>query len=286
MQDSDIVIARTQFPFRLAYALTFNKAQGQTLDCVVVDLTPTSTAEHGGAFAHGHLYVALTRVRTRAHCGIIIADKHAQPPLGAHIVHSSLLSNAYSAQSTMPTPDERRATFQRLRPGSRIGHRHLRPAGYQGPINHLYDSHRAFGPSARPRCAAHQPYVAIGNRRALAQRLNMNTKVARRTAAEQQPRAAAPAAISVTPRRSLPFGTRAAMLARLSAATHLNDQVIPKSRIAVHPPQGQEPYVPIGSRLALAAKLAHWRGASSPAPPTYRNTTTPKCHTATSPHQN
>ena len=37
--DSDIPIARTQFPFRLAYALAFNKAQGHALSRALVDLS-------------------------------------------------------------------------------------------------------------------------------------------------------------------------------------------------------------------------------------------------------
>jgi hypothetical protein len=48
-------LMRIQFPLRLAYALTMNKSQGQTLNKVVIDLTTPP-------FSHGHLYVALTRV--------------------------------------------------------------------------------------------------------------------------------------------------------------------------------------------------------------------------------
>ena len=46
-----------QFPLTVAYAVTIHKSQGKTFDRVVVDLT-------GGAFAHGQVYVALSRCRT------------------------------------------------------------------------------------------------------------------------------------------------------------------------------------------------------------------------------
>lgn len=51
----DMAFTRTQFPLRLAYSCTHNKSQSQTLQRVVIDITHD-------LFAHGHLYVALTRV--------------------------------------------------------------------------------------------------------------------------------------------------------------------------------------------------------------------------------
>jgi ATP-dependent exoDNAse (exonuclease V) alpha subunit len=47
-----------QFPLQLGYALTIHKAQGKTLDRVIIDIDR-------GAFAHGQLYVALSRTRKR-----------------------------------------------------------------------------------------------------------------------------------------------------------------------------------------------------------------------------
>lgn len=56
-----------QFPLNLGYAMTIHKAQGKTLDAVVVDISR-------GAFAHGQTYVALSRTRNAA-------DMHVASPL-------------------------------------------------------------------------------------------------------------------------------------------------------------------------------------------------------------
>jgi len=49
-------ISRTQFPLRLAYAFTFNKSQGQSLQKVLMDVRQP-------VFSHGSLYVGMSRVR-------------------------------------------------------------------------------------------------------------------------------------------------------------------------------------------------------------------------------
>jgi len=72
-----IVINRLQFPLRLAYAMTFNKSQGQTLEKVLIDGTAQHLPGRGsinGAFMHGHCNVALSRVRNRESLAILVDE--------------------------------------------------------------------------------------------------------------------------------------------------------------------------------------------------------------------
>ena len=76
-------VARTQFPLRLAYSTTFTSSQGLTFNRVVVDLRTS-------VFAHGQLYTALSRVRTRHDVRVLWAEDNRERGT-PNIVHSELL---------------------------------------------------------------------------------------------------------------------------------------------------------------------------------------------------
>ncbi|MFC2032500.1 AAA family ATPase [Chloroflexota bacterium] len=69
---SEVIGTFTQFPLMLAWAVTIHKGQGKTFDRVIIDIGK-------GTFAHGQMYVALSRCTTLG--GIILK----KPALKKHI---------------------------------------------------------------------------------------------------------------------------------------------------------------------------------------------------------
>ena len=55
---NSITFNRIQFPLRIAYSLTINKSQGQTLSRIGLDM-------RSDGFAHGQPHVALSRAKSR-----------------------------------------------------------------------------------------------------------------------------------------------------------------------------------------------------------------------------
>jgi hypothetical protein len=64
-------LSRRQFPLRLAYAISINKAQGQSLKFVGVYL-------HDPVFSHGQLYVAFSRVGAPTRLRVMVRNGHVE----------------------------------------------------------------------------------------------------------------------------------------------------------------------------------------------------------------
>lgn len=74
-------IKRIQFPVRLAFAMSINKAQGQTIKYCGVDLTEP-------CFSHGQLYVACSRVGSNKNLFVLAKNSRT-----LNLVHRSVLQN-------------------------------------------------------------------------------------------------------------------------------------------------------------------------------------------------
>ncbi|KAL7265439.1 hypothetical protein ACSBR1_003255 [Camellia fascicularis] len=75
-------MTRRQFPVRLAYVLTINKSQGQSVKFVGVDLrTPV--------FSHGQLYVALSRCTSFDRISVLLPND--EPDSTTNIVYPEIL---------------------------------------------------------------------------------------------------------------------------------------------------------------------------------------------------
>jgi hypothetical protein len=67
--DFSFILSRLQFPVRLAFAISINKAQGQSVKYVGIDLrTPV--------FSHGQLYVALSRATSRHRVAVLLSPRN------------------------------------------------------------------------------------------------------------------------------------------------------------------------------------------------------------------
>ncbi|XP_058211687.1 uncharacterized protein LOC131323863 [Rhododendron vialii] len=87
-----VQFTRRQFPIRLCFAMTINKAQGQTLDIVGVNLQEP-------VFSHGLLYVALSRDTAASKIKVVVdaySDRDKTAALTKNIVYGEILNEAQS----------------------------------------------------------------------------------------------------------------------------------------------------------------------------------------------
>ena len=73
-EDLPLPLRRRQFPVRLAFAMTVNKSQGQSLKHVGLDL-------QSPVFSHGQLYVGLSRCTSGTRLKVLLkeADEGRSP---------------------------------------------------------------------------------------------------------------------------------------------------------------------------------------------------------------
>ncbi|KAG5594043.1 hypothetical protein H5410_035275 [Solanum commersonii] len=87
-----IPFKRTQFPIRLCFAMTINKAQGQTLDFVGIYLREP-------VFSHRQLYVALSRAKCSNNVKILICPATAEDTNDHstyNVVYEEIIQKAFS----------------------------------------------------------------------------------------------------------------------------------------------------------------------------------------------
>ena len=87
--DETVIGTFTQYPLRLAWAITIHKSQGLTFERVVIDAN--------AAFAHGQVYVALSRCRTLN--GIVLSS-----PLGRRSIIDNVVISDFIKSSVQKQP--------------------------------------------------------------------------------------------------------------------------------------------------------------------------------------
>ena len=83
------ILTRKQFPIRLCFAMTINKAQGQSLDVVGVDLRIP-------VFTHGQLYVALSRATNVDSLAVLQPDTARIVSATTNIVYPEVLLHVHN----------------------------------------------------------------------------------------------------------------------------------------------------------------------------------------------
>jgi hypothetical protein len=87
-----VTFSRYQFPIAIAFALTINKAQGQSLSKVAIYLPQP-------VFGHGQLYVALSRVTNLAGLSLCIVGDPQQPAETTNVVNLNVIRRCHGRQA-------------------------------------------------------------------------------------------------------------------------------------------------------------------------------------------
>jgi len=118
--DSEAVGAFTQYPLRLAWAVTIHKSQGKTFERVVVDIGR-------GAFAHGQVYVALSRCTSFEGLVLRTPIRRAHILMDWRIVRFLTRFQYKKAEQSLPLADKRALLLEAIRDGRELEIVYLKP---------------------------------------------------------------------------------------------------------------------------------------------------------------
>ena len=118
--ESESVGSFTQYPLRLAWAVTIHKSQGKTFDRVVIDIGR-------GAFAHGQVYVALSRCTSFE--GIVLRTpiRKSHIWMDWRIVRFLTRFQYKKAEEALPASDKRALVLEAIRAGRELEIVYLKP---------------------------------------------------------------------------------------------------------------------------------------------------------------
>lgn len=118
--ESESVGSFTQYPLRLAWAVTIHKSQGKTFDRVVIDIGR-------GAFAHGQVYVALSRCTSFEGISLKTPIRKSHIWMDWRIVHFLTRFQYKKAEETLSTADKRVLVLEAIRAGRELEIVYLKP---------------------------------------------------------------------------------------------------------------------------------------------------------------
>ena len=118
--ESEPVGSFTQYPLRLAWAVTIHKSQGKTFDRVVVDIGR-------GAFAHGQVYVALSRCTSFEGLVLKAPIRRSHIWMDWRIVSFLTRFQYRKAEETLPLADKRGLLLEAIRDGRELEIVYLKP---------------------------------------------------------------------------------------------------------------------------------------------------------------